>query len=836
MATYYRWRKSSIEYTRTVTYPGSAKITFPYWIATTISPDFNEVTGEFTLTQQWSNYGTMTNDGYAIGQTQYTDTIYTTPGGRLMISSDGTVSAYRGTLNQTKAHPGAGVFQDYVYSTSSSTYPNGGVSGSYYYDQRTTVTSPTAPTGLTYPNPITTPSAAISWTAATSATDYPVSMYEVSYSTNGGSSWTVAGTTAEVSYTFSITPGTTSIMFRVRAQDSNGQWGSYMTGTASQVLLAPTLTVPQMVMQGQSATISWSAIEGADSYTLQRKSSADADWTQVYNGANLSYSETVGTWTSLQYRVQAVFDGTAGGWATSYPIQIVSASALVISGQDGDLGTLVNDVPYSISSDQASPTIDVTVEVNGGEYAAFQATSGQTYTIGVLDLPTGTGSIVITATTTVSESPVTVTRTWTYSKTAQTFPNSGSVATLTKEGNVVYPETLTEAVRAAMTPWGGNLSTVLDTLTRAALYNRTRQAKYREVKVDLSNVSVNQIVNIPEYGSIVPHIVVQIGNPNPEIYDESCNGVWLLRRDIAENRQWNDTDYNDYANSTVNSYLNVEWMNRYPETVKSAILQVKIPYRAGAGVSRVVTDGPNGLSVKAFLLSGTELNYDPIPFPENEGAVLSYFEGTAPADSKRIANFNGSPSNWMLRSPYCITPTTHPNEYSSVTGIHGTFGASQCITQSGIRPCIIMQPTFSAEYYVDSFGVIHPSQEYTEAGDWLDVWGNTIPAVKIETGSYVGTGTYGQSNPNTLTFPFEPKVVFIGDATSSPSNLYYGTYIPLIQGVKTAISQIVTNGGKDILYVSWDGNTVSYYSNGGTDFVKSQLNATGVTYNYVAIG
>ena len=42
-------------------------------------------------------------------------------------------------------------------------------------------------------------------------------------------------------------------------------------------------------------------------------------------------------------------------------------------------------------------TIDVTVEVNGGEYASFQATSGQTYKVGVLDLPTGTGSIVITS-------------------------------------------------------------------------------------------------------------------------------------------------------------------------------------------------------------------------------------------------------------------------------------------------------------------------------------------------------------------------------------------------------------------------------------------------------
>lgn len=361
------------------------------------------------------------------------------------------------TIREYKFQASANAFQNHVYSTSSSAYPNGGVQGGYYYDQRTTVTSPTAPTGLTYPNPITTPSAAISWTAATSATDYPVSLYEVSYSTNGGSSWTVAGTTAEVSYTFSITPGTTSIMFRVRAQDSNGQWGVYMTGTASQVLLAPTLTVPQMVMQGQSATISWSAIEGADSYTLQRKSSADADWTQVYSGANLSYTETVGTWTSLQYRVQAVFDETPGGWATSDPIQIVSASALVISGTDGDLGTLVNDIPYSISTDTGNQ-ITATITVNSAVIFSGNVGNSTSDTIPVLDLVNGTGTIVIEASVTSGSAPVSAVRTWTYTKAPITFPNAGSVAQLTKEGENIFPKTLAECVRL---PGGKTLDQVM---------------------------------------------------------------------------------------------------------------------------------------------------------------------------------------------------------------------------------------------------------------------------------------------------------------------------------------------------------------------------------------
>ena len=744
------------------------------------------------------------------------------------------------TFKKTVVNANIGTFVEYVYSTSSSAYPNGGVSGSYYYNQRTTVASPTAPTGLTYPATITTPSVSVSWTAATSATDYPVSMYEVSYSTNGGSSWTVAGTTAEVNYSFDITPGTTSIMFRVRAQDSNGQWGGYVTGTASQVLLAPTLTVPQMVMQGQSATISWSAIEGADSYTLQRKSSADADWAQVYSGANLSYTETVGTWTSLQYRVQAVFDGTAGGWATSDPIQIVSASALVISGTDGDLGTLVNDVPYSISSDQTSPTIDVTVEVNGGEYAAFQATSGQTYKVGVLDLPTGTGSIVITATTTVSESPVTVTRTWTYSKTAQTFPNSGSVATLTKEGNVVYPETLIEAVRASMTPWGGNLGTALNILKNAALFNRTKQPKYSEVTIDLSTLTQTdaqngKIINLPYKGAMTPHRVVHIGNPDSELYDSSCNGVWLLREDIVELGDWQVTNVNTgFPNSTIANAMD-GYFNNYDISVQASIKSANIPYCVGGGSFDVTTT-----TKKIFPASMKELGYNTENLPgENlpeDGAPLQYFITHPDA---RAANFNGTPTNYWTR-----TPNDRFSFWVYYVHTGGNAGGDPAGNALGYRPLLIMDTAFSATYYVDPNGGIHDQQEYTEAGDWLDVWGNAIPAVHIETGSYVGTGTSGSSNPNTLTFGFEPHVVFVaGMSNSNPGtggddNVEVGLFFPdiLQEAYKASSYFLIGRSGSQYYCAKFEDatNTLSwyYYASGAS----SQLNYSGKTYFYVAIG
>ena len=362
----------------------------------------------------------------------------------------GTITVKEHSVKQVKGSTNYG----YVYSTNASAYPNGGASGNHYwYDQRTTLTSPTTPSNISAPNPIITPNITVSWGAATSnVPDYPVNLYELSYSVNGGSSWTVAGTTAGTSLEVNIPAGTTSILFRVRARDSNGQWGSYSTSsTAIPVYLTPTLTVPQMLMQGQQASVHWTSIEGADSYTLERKANTDTDWVQVYSGANTTFSETVGTWSTVQYRVQAVFSDTPGGWAESSAIPVVSSSALVISGTDSDLGTVVNDIPYSISSDTGNQ-ITATVKVNGALIFSGNVGNSTADVIPVLDLVSGEGTIIIEASVQASSGTVKATRTWTYTKTPITFPDAGSVAQVTKEGENIFPITLANCVRLP----GGN--------------------------------------------------------------------------------------------------------------------------------------------------------------------------------------------------------------------------------------------------------------------------------------------------------------------------------------------------------------------------------------------
>ena len=487
MATYYRWRKSTIAWKDVVTTYNNQSS------AMTISGTYDH----YSESDRGASITIDPSDGiFIIGASEYTRDI--SPGLNVqkntglnirlsgsspqkVIEGTGGMEAYLleyASASSIRIDPWSdpisfrlhvatqspGTFQGYVYSTSSSAYPNGGVSGSYYYDQRTTVESPTAPTNLTVPNPITSTSFTVSWQAATSnIPDYPVQSYEVLINSDASpmlAIQTVNETSADITIPTSVNGiPVTGIIVYVRAKDTNGQWGLYGNSgtTRIPVYFSPTLMIPSQFMQGQQATISWSEVDGADSYTLQRKANTNTDWTQVYSGANLTFSETVGTWTTVQYRVQAVFDGTAGGWAESATIPVVSASSLVISGTDEDLGVIINDIPYSISTDTGNQ-ITATITVNNAVIFSGSVGNSTADVIPVLDLITGEGTIVISATVEASGSPVTATRTWTYEKAAITFPNSGSVAQITKEGENIYPKVLAEGVRL---PGGKTLDQVM---------------------------------------------------------------------------------------------------------------------------------------------------------------------------------------------------------------------------------------------------------------------------------------------------------------------------------------------------------------------------------------
>lgn len=205
----------------------------------------------------------------------------------------------------------------------------------------------------------------------------------------------------------------------------------------------------------------------------------------------------------------------------------------------------------------------------------------------------------------------------------------------------------------------------------------------------IGDLDVETEILLNENGAPVNYIIVNQGKPG-DMYDDSCNGTWCLRRDIAENRQWHSSNVNDYANSTVNAYLNGDWLDRYDADVAEAIKQVKIPYRAGSGYGKTVTSGANGLSAKIFLLSSTEVSFNHDYMPTNEGAELAYFKGCADNGSynKRVANYNGSAANWCLRSPYCGSSNGSKSALS--VNVYGHWYYGNCSSSYGIRPCIIL--------------------------------------------------------------------------------------------------------------------------------------------------
>ena len=111
---------------------------------------------------------------------------------------------------------------------------------------------------------------------------------------------------------------------------------------------------------------------------------------------------------------------------------------------------------------------------------------------------------------------------------------------------------------------------------------------------------------------------------------------------------------------------------------------------------------------------------------------------------------------------------------------------------------------------------------------------NAREVPKIATGSYTGTGTYGSSNPNTLTFEFEPKLVIVGDLC--PAKFASGEWSrSFLWTFGQTLTYITSNGYSDITFEQ-NGSQLEWYVSNNTMNAENQLNARGTEYRYLAIG
>lgn len=219
------------------------------------------------------------------------------------------------------------------------------------------------------------------------------------------------------------------------------------------------------------------------------------------------------------------------------------------------------------------------------------------------------------------------------------------------------------------------------------------RAKAPSTGILASALPVGSTVKLMEGGSAVEYLVVNQGIPsNSSLYDASCDGTWLLRKDIHSNRQWDPNNVNKYESSAINTWLNGDFFNSLGSVEQAAIKQVKIPYRKNGGSGGSDQSGANGLLCKIFLLGGYEVGFTTSdnPYFPADGAKLSYFEaGTdSSALNKRIAYLNGSAAIWLLRSPDTGNTARVWNVLSD-----GDYSYDNASYWHGIRPALILPKT-----------------------------------------------------------------------------------------------------------------------------------------------
>ncbi len=325
---------------------------------------------------------------------------------------------------------------------------------------------------------------------------------------------------------------------------------------------------------------------------------------------------------------------------------------------------------------------------------------------------------------------------------------------------------------------------------RFAILNTVAVKKSVPYGPAISTYSEGDVVYFNENGQPIPFYLAKIG------YEPAynTNRALFVRKGFPKDGAWNSSGVNTYDLSTIDSWMNDTYLKTLDPDVQAAIGKTNIPYTPMNGETSV-----QRIEKAVFPLSATELGY---AGGNKEGEVL-------PIAS--VLNTGNSVQQWT-RTPV----TSGTTEAYRVTATAPNFGLQTVSTTSDFyyRPSF----TLPLDYAPSIYGLY----------DLSDNLLLKLPGAQIETGSYTGTGTYGSSNPNSLTFGFAPKMVFVIGGN-------YKTLGVFSSPVLSAAVSSTSFGSSSVkgLSVSWAGNTVTWYS---TSNYSLQLNESGFGYEYVAIG
>jgi hypothetical protein len=213
----------------------------------------------------------------------------------------------------------------------------------------------------------------------------------------------------------------------------------------------------------------------------------------------------------------------------------------------------------------------------------------------------------------------------------------------------------------------------------------------------IGSFSVGTSVYMNVDGAQTEFLIVNQGIPqNSELYDESCNGTWLLSKDLpVKNRYGNSS--NSYDVSNMNGTYQSEYLAKLDSNMQSIVKEVRIPYVNNTGTYGSVTSGANGLKVKIFLLSAREIGSTGSGGMFEDGVKLDYFT-SATKDANRKAYYNNDVTGWWLRTPY---KGFDSGVWIVTTG--GAFSNADRTSSFAFRPALILP---SETLIDDAFNVI----------------------------------------------------------------------------------------------------------------------------------
>ena len=303
--------------------------------------------------------------------------------------------------------------------------------------------------------------------------------------------------------------------------------------------------------------------------------------------------------------------------------------------------------------------------------------------------------------------------------------------------------------------------------------------------VRLGAKAVGSTIKIKVNGTVKDFIIVHQGKPS-SVYDDSCNGTWLLMKDIYTTYTFGNN--NSYKDSSIHTYLNGTFYNLIDSDIRAAIKQVKIPYLNGTGGGDgSLATGANGLSTKVFLLSGYEVGWttsDDRNFPK-DGIRLAYFGSGSGGNSKRVAYNGSSADRWWLRSP-------HTDNHGSVWAVNteGSYDAGRWNYHSdGVRPALILPSTL----FVSNDGTVSTNTAPTVSTDGAALGEKNAPF------NFGYTVTDADGDTLTVTEKLD------GKTTTTRTGVASGTALTFEQVADAAGFQRVLNGSHTLTVEVSDG-------------------------------